>query len=58
LRFEEARAQVVEDWRRRSEAAAKEAYFAGLLRKYDVQVAENVRPLLGPAFATLEGSAE
>ena len=48
--FEAVRAKLVERWRREHEAAAKEAYFAELLRKYDVQVADSVKPLLGPAL--------
>jgi len=56
--FEEVRGALVEEWRRGREAAAKEAYFSGLLQKYDVEVAANVRPLLGPSVgAALTGAA-
>jgi parvulin-like peptidyl-prolyl isomerase len=46
--FEEARAQVVDEWRRTQDAKASEQLFAGLLRKYDVVVDESVKPLIGP----------
>jgi parvulin-like peptidyl-prolyl isomerase len=51
--FDEARAELVDDWRRDMQAAARAAYFAGLLRKYDVQATAATQPLLGPALAEL-----
>ena len=35
--FEEVRAQLTEEWQREQEANARNAYFAALLEKYDVQ---------------------
>lgn len=58
LPFEAVRAELAGEWRREREAAAKEAYFAGLLQKYDVQVAVSLQPLVGPALATVSGEAE
>ena len=53
--FEEVRAQLLDEWRREKEAAAKNAYFAGLLEKYDMQATAGAQPLLGPALAMLRG---
>jgi hypothetical protein len=54
--FEEVRAQLLDEWRREKDSAAKNAYFAGLLKKYDVQATTRAQPLLGPALALLEGT--
>jgi parvulin-like peptidyl-prolyl cis-trans isomerase-like protein len=54
--FEEVRAQLLDEWRREQDAATKSAYFAGLLRKYDVQATAPAQPLLGPALALLAGA--
>ncbi len=56
--FEEARTELVAEWRREREAKAKEVYFAGLLRKYDVQVAASVQALLGPALVAVRAEAK
>ena len=56
--FEEVRAQLLDEWRREQEAAARNAYFAGLLRKYDVQATAAAQPLLGPALALLKGAEQ
>jgi parvulin-like peptidyl-prolyl isomerase len=48
--FAEVSAQVLEQWRSEKQKGADEAYFAGLLEKYDVVVDESVKPLLGPAL--------
>jgi hypothetical protein len=54
--FEEVRAELVDEWRREKDAEAKNAYFAALLEKYDVQAAAGAQPLLGPALAVLKGT--
>lgn len=54
--FEEVRADLLEEWRREQDAAAKNAYFAGLLRKYDVQATAATQHLLGPALSLLQGA--
>jgi hypothetical protein len=54
--FEDVRAQLVDEWRREQDAAARNAYFAGLLEKYDVQATAAAQPLLGPALAVLKGT--
>jgi hypothetical protein len=54
--FEEVRAQLLDEWRREKETAARQAYFAGLLRKYDVQATAPAQPLLAPALALLKGA--
>lgn len=46
--FEEARAELLEEWRRSMQQTAEAEYFDALLEKYDVAVDESVRPLLGP----------
>lgn len=56
--FEEVRAEVVDEWQREREVAAKNAYFAGLLRKYDVQATASAQHLLGPAMALLQGAEQ
>lgn len=53
--FAEVRAQLLEEWRSEKQKAADEAYFAGLIEKYDVVVDESVKPLLGPALAAKGG---
>jgi hypothetical protein len=56
--FEAVREILVEEWRRREEAAAKELYFKGLLERYDIEATDSVRPLIDPALATLRGDEE
>ena len=56
--FEEVRDALAAEWLRGREEAARRAYFAALLEKYDVEVAESARPLLAPALAALRGEAE
>jgi len=46
--YDEVRAQVIEEWHRSRQAQANEQFFAGLLKKYEVVVEENVKPLIGP----------
>jgi parvulin-like peptidyl-prolyl isomerase len=56
--FEEVRDVLLELWQREQEEAAKNAYFTGLLDRYDVQATESVQPVLGPAIAALKGTAK
>jgi len=53
--FAEVRAQLLEEWRCEQQKAADEAFFAGLLEKYEVVVDESVKPLLGPALVARGG---
>jgi parvulin-like peptidyl-prolyl isomerase len=46
--FDEVRAQVLDEWQRDQQVKANEHFFAALLKKYDVVVDENVKPLLRP----------
>lgn len=46
--FEEARAQLVDEWHREQQVKANEQFLAVLLKKYDVEIDESVRPLIGP----------
>jgi len=46
--FEEVRAQVVEEWQRERQSQANQQFFASLFKKYDVQLDESVKPLIGP----------
>ena len=54
--FEEVRAELLDEWRREQDVAAMNAYFTGLLRKYDVQASASTQHLLGPALSLLRGS--
>ena len=55
--YASVREELVTEWHRQHEEKAKADYFAGLLRKYDVQVSPGVQPLLGPTLSALEGKA-
>jgi hypothetical protein len=44
----EAGDQVLETWRQEQARQNRQQYFASLLKKYDVEVDDSVRPLLGP----------
>ncbi len=55
--YEAVREDLVTEWRRQREQKAKADYFAGLLRKYDVQVSDSVRPLLGSTLSALQGDS-
>ena len=46
--FEEVRQDVLAEWQRIQQGKVKEQYFAGLLKKYDVVMDEDVATLLGP----------
>jgi hypothetical protein len=50
--FAEVRAQALERWHDLQQRDNSERYFAGLLKKYDVVVDENVKPLVGTVGAT------
>ncbi len=54
--FEEVQSELKEEWQREQAVSAKNSYFAGLLRKYDVQATEKVQHLLGPALSLLKGA--
>jgi hypothetical protein len=56
--FDAIRGALVEEWRRRGEADAKELYFKSLLERYDIEATDSVRPLIDPGLATLRGPAE
>jgi hypothetical protein len=57
-RFEEARPELVAEWHRERDEAAQREYFAGLLREYEIEVAESLRPLLTPALAAVGGATK
>jgi hypothetical protein len=56
--FDDVRDELVAEWHREREEEAEAAYFAGLLRQYDIRVDDNLRPLLAPALAAVGGAAE
>jgi hypothetical protein len=56
--FEEVRDELVVEWHRERDEAAQRAYFAGLLREYEIEVAESLRPLLTPALAAVGGATK
>lgn len=53
--FDVVRNELIEEWRRRAQETAKNAYFKGLLQRYDIEATESVRPLIAPALATIRG---
>jgi len=59
--FSEAKTQVLELWRQQRQRSDNEKYFASLLKKYDVVVDENLKPLIGSLdepIAGVNGSGE
>jgi hypothetical protein len=59
--FSEVKTQVLERWREQRQRSDNEKYFASLLKKYDVVVDENLKPLIGPLdepIAGVNGSGE
>jgi hypothetical protein len=46
--FEDVRAQVLEDWQHLQQVRANEQFYANLLKKYDLEVEEAVKPLIEP----------
>jgi hypothetical protein len=46
--FAEVREQVLERWREQRRLEENEKYFAALLKKYEIVVDEDLKPLLGP----------
>jgi hypothetical protein len=60
--FSEVKTQVLEYWREQRQRNDNEKYFASLLKKYDVVVDENVKPVIGsldePMAAPINGSGE
>jgi parvulin-like peptidyl-prolyl isomerase len=46
--FDKVRDLVVDDWHREQQVKVSEKLFAGLLKKYDVVVDDNVKTLIGP----------
>lgn len=56
--FDEVRAELLDEWQREQEVAARNAYFAGLLRKYDVQATARAQRMIGPAMALLQGAEQ
>jgi len=56
--FAEVKAQVLDHWREERQRKDNEKYFAGLLKKYDVVVDENLKQLVGPMVARVGGSGE
>jgi len=51
--FADVKTQVLEHWREQRQREDNEKYFAGLLKKYDVVVDENLKPLVGPLDAPI-----
>ncbi len=56
--FDEVRGELLDEWQREQEAAARNAYFAGLLRKYDVQATARAQRMIGPAMTLLQGAEQ
>lgn len=45
--FDEVRAQVLGEWHREQQVKAREQFFAGLMKKYEVVVDDSLKPLIG-----------
>ncbi len=60
--FSEVKTQVLEYWRQQRRRSDNEKYFVSLLKKYDVVMDDNVKPLIGsfdePIAAPINGSGE
>lgn len=56
--FEEVRPQLTEEWQRKQETNARNAYFAALLGKYDIQGTASTQHLLDPALSLLKGAGQ
>ena len=55
--FAEVKAQVMEIWRDQRQRENFETYLTSLLKKYDVVVDEDLKPLIGPLTASSAGQA-
>ena len=53
--FAEVKAQVLGDWREQRQREDSEKYFETLLKKYDVVVDANLKPLVGPLVGPIAG---
>jgi hypothetical protein len=56
--FEAVRTELEEEWRRRANESARQAYFKGLLERYDIAATDGVRSMIDPAVATLRGEPD
>ena len=56
--FAEVKTQVLGDWREQREREDSEKYFATLLKKYDVVVDANLKPLVGPLVGPIAGQVD
>ena len=56
--FAEVKAQVLDHWREQRQREDSERYFATLLKKYDVVVDENLKPLVGPLVGPIAGQVD
>ena len=56
--FAEVKAQVLDIWRDQRQREDYEKYFAALLKKYDVVVDEDLKPLVGPLDGPIAGQAD
>lgn len=56
--FAEVRTQVLDNWREQQQREDSERYFATLLKKYDVVVDANLKPLVGPLVGPVAGQVD
>ncbi len=56
--FAEVRTQVLDNWREQQQREDSEKYFATLLKKYDVVVDANLKPLVGPLVGPVAGQVD
>lgn len=54
--FAEVKAQVLHDWRDQRQREDSERYYAALLKKYDVVLDEDIKPLVGPIAGQVDPS--
>lgn len=56
--FAEVKAQVFDDWRDQRRREESEKYYATLLKKYDVVLDQNLKPLVGPLVGPIAGQVD
>jgi hypothetical protein len=56
--FAEVKEQVLDDWREQRQRQDSARYYATLLKKYDVVVDQNLRPLVGPLVGPIAGQVD
>ena len=56
--FADVKARVLNDWREQRQREDSERYYATLLKKYEVVVDEDLKPLVGPLVGPIAGQVD